>query len=599
MNVCEGTKISISSSIVDTDLVKLVDASYFSSLGYDIYNDSNSFYIDVCTPASINGNDITLEDRKKYYSTSDISLCNESCTYSSINYTTKRFICECDAVYNSSDNSNDEDEGHISSREYFLSFINYKITTCYKLFLKFSSYYYNVGFYIAIATTFLCTCGMIIFIRWGLIDLNKQILNNIPNKLKLKQMLKDKEKIQKRKMSTKATKRGNNNPPKSLKLKNNEINNNQENTTRLKKKKKITFIKIGGSQNSKKLKFKKSYDINDEDNIYGKQSKVNNINTILVSDKNDVVRKKDKYKSQIININKIQIKKLNINDSNKLYHRKTNYFNKNTEKKSKKNLSIFGKNTSNEKFLENSYLRNNKIRNLNERFSFIKFTHDDEVDKKEYNMVPLDHRNYFQMLLSVLFHEVKLIDIFYYRNPYNHLSLTLSIYIFELCIDLALNCLLYTDDVVSKKYHNNGQLEFIISFALSCMSNILTSFISFAVNKLVNFADVLEFIIKDVTFKKEYFLNIIRFKKYLAIKLVCFYLVQIIINSAMCYYLMIFCTIYHKTQGSIMINYLLGIGQSMLISFGLTIIISLMRYLSLTYRWRKIYNVSKYLFEKF
>ena len=69
-------------------------------------------------------------------------------------------------------------------------------------------------------------------------------------------------------------------------------------------------------------------------------------------------------------------------------------------------MSIFGKNTSNEKFLENSYLRNNKIRNLNERFSFIKFTHDDEVDKKEYNMVPytqairIDHRNYFQMLLS-------------------------------------------------------------------------------------------------------------------------------------------------------------------------------------------------------
>ncbi len=218
MNVCEGTKISISSSIVDTDLVKLVDASYFSDLGYDIYNDSNSFYNDVCAPASINGNDITLEDRKKYYSTSNISLCNESCSYSSINFTTKRFICECDAVYNSSDNSNDEDEGHISSREYFLSFINYKITTCYKLFLKFSSYYYNAGFYIAIATTFLYSCGMIIFIRWGLIDLNKQILNNIPNKLKLKQMLKDKEKIQKRKMSTKVTKKENNNPPKSLKL---------------------------------------------------------------------------------------------------------------------------------------------------------------------------------------------------------------------------------------------------------------------------------------------------------------------------------------------------------------------------------------------
>ena len=213
--------------------------------------------------------------------------------------------------------------------------------------------------------------------------------------------------------------------------------------------------------------------------------------------------------------------------------------------------------------------------------------------------IRIDHRNYFQMLLSVLFHEIDIIDIFYYRSPYNHLSITLSIYIFELCIDLALNCLLYTDEVVSRKYHNDGDLEFIISFALSCMSNILTSFISFIVNKLVNYADVLEFIIKDVTLKKVYFLNIIRFKKYLAIKLVCFYLLQILINSAMCYYLMIFCTVYHKTQGSIAINYLLGIAQSMGISAGLTIIISLMRYLSLTYRWKYLYNTSKYLFENF
>ena len=48
-----------------------------------------------------------------------------------------------------------------------------------------------------------------------------------------------------------------------------------------------------------------------------------------------------------------------------------------------------------------------------------------------------------------------------------------------------------------------------------------------------------------------------------------------------------------------MINYLLGIAQSMAYSFGLIIIISLMRYLSLTYRWKSFYNTSKYLFEKF
>ena len=89
--VCEGTKISISSPIVDTDLIKLEEAYYFADFGYDIYNENNSFYTDVCSPASVGENDITLEDRKKYYSTSNISLCNDSCSYSNINFETKRF----------------------------------------------------------------------------------------------------------------------------------------------------------------------------------------------------------------------------------------------------------------------------------------------------------------------------------------------------------------------------------------------------------------------------------------------------------------------------------------------------------------------------
>jgi hypothetical protein len=242
---------------------------------------------------------------------------------------------------------------------------------------------------------------------------------------------------------------------------------------------------------------------------------------------------------------------------------------------------------------------------LKERFNIMRFTHDDEVDSKDLNTVPytqalrIDHRNYFQMLFSVLAHEIQIIDIFYYRSRFNHLSIAFSIYIFELCLDLTLNCILYTDDVISEKYKNNGSIEFFTSLSLSFMSNIIASIIAFIISKLANYADVLEFIIKDSALQRDYLLNIVKFKKYLNIKMSCFFLVELIINFGMCYYLMIFCTIYHKTQGSIMKNYALGIAQSMIISFGLSIIMSLMRYLSLTYRWKSFYNSSKYLFENF
>ena len=128
------------------------------------------------------------------------------------------------------------------------------------------------------------------------------------------------------------------------------------------------------------------------------------------------------------------------------------------------------------------------------------------------------------------------------------------------------------------------------------MSTIFASIIAFIVGKLADYGDILEMILKNAIRQKQYFLNIIKFKKYLALKLTGFFILQSIINLCMCYYLMIFCTVYHQTQGSIMVNYIVGIAESMLISLGLS---SIIRYLSIQNKWRSIYYTSKYFFENF
>ena len=308
LDVCDGTKISISSA--------------------------NSFFTDVCSPVSIDGNDITLEDRKKYFSTSNISLCNESCYYSSINYTTKRFTCECYTIYNYIENNNNEKEeegNYMNYREYFLSFINYKIAICYKVFLKFSNYYYNAGFYIAIVTTLLCLCGMVIFLKWGIKDLNEQIFEHIPNRLKLRKKMKEKEKKFRRKITAKTTKFNKNNPPKNIKLKTVRVSNIKD----LKKKKSFNLEKTKRMDNSKmktlkRLKSQTIKKIINDNNLKKSIDEKQKKSSKLIDNKNEFTdRKKYKYKSQIININKIQIKRLNITNSNKSQKKVTNYFNNN------------------------------------------------------------------------------------------------------------------------------------------------------------------------------------------------------------------------------------------------------------------------------
>ena len=185
----------------------------------------------------------------------------------------------------------------------------------------------------------------------------------------------------------------------------------------------------------------------------------------------------------------------------------------------------------------------------------------------------------------------------YYRNPYVHISISLSLYVFELCVDLTFNCLLFTDDVVSQKYNNKGSLKLFTSFSLSLMSNIISSVLVFLIGKLADYGDTLESILTEIFKRNKYFLTYVKFKKYLAIKLTLFFILQMQINICMCYYLMIFCTVYHKTQGSIMLNYIIGIFQSMILSFGIALFCSFIRFLSLKYKWRYLYYTSKHLFE--
>jgi len=98
--------------------------------------------------------------------------------------------------------------------DYFLSLINYKITTCYELFFDFTSYYYNAGFYIAVGTLVICLLEMLFFIFKGMKSINKLIFKNAPNKKKLREAMK--EQLSKRKELLKKEKRTNFPPKKKI-----------------------------------------------------------------------------------------------------------------------------------------------------------------------------------------------------------------------------------------------------------------------------------------------------------------------------------------------------------------------------------------------
>ena len=728
-SACDGVKITISSNINNLDLVNFYKAMEFYNEGYDIYNRSNIFYVDPCAPAQDDGNDITLEDRAKYYFP-NVSICNEGCIYKVVNFSTQRFLCDCNANLSEKEfkqddyNTPEEEIDDSSYLDYFLSLINYKIFLCINLFFEFESFYYNAGFYISFCTMLICIILLILFWIKGIKFIKVIIYKNIPTKEKLKELLRRKKRYttnRSKKMNKSKNKQKSKNKNNDKNKNNNENNNMSNNCLKISPRKEIKFPTIAGTRVLKNnnppprysnilkldgyIKYKKGQNKQEKENNDKKFDNISNNNNIEIcnnsnnnnknTEKEENIeielkkekikiykknkRNQDKYNSTNSTLhlnnensskdnlkcfnNKIIKEKSeednreelitqkgeeNIDKKEKVKKEKKDKKNKKNKKESKKktkkinsnkinNNNIFEyinrvdkkynsdiiKNKKNIKFEKKNGFQNETEKNSNifidnkeemiedlELKIDFNYDHlidrsDDHIEKRELNNIPyrqalrIDKRSFFQILLSVLTNQVEFLSLFLYRHPYSHFTLTVSVYLFELLLDLTMNCFLYTDDVVSEKYHNDGNLSMFTTLSLSFISNIISSIAVFIIAKLTNYPEIIEAIIFNIKDKRKYIENIVRLFKYIKLRLGFFYFLQITFIVIMTYYLFIFCTVYHKSQASIMVNYIVGACTSLAISVGLTLIISILRTISIKYHHYQLFNVSKYLYEHF
>ena len=158
--------------------------------------------------------------------------------------------------------------------------------------------------------------------------------------------------------------------------------------------------------------------------------------------------------------------------------------------------------------------------------------------------------------------------------------------------------LYYTDDIVSNKYHNNGELDFIVSLILSLLSNIITSIFCYYTKYSTGIEEKID-LISEIKYKVPYYMNLMRFISYLKIKFICFFIGQLIIFGFSMYYIVIFCVLYRKSQESLIINYCYSMVESIITSFIIAFIIVVTRKIGLVCPNKELYNFSKYINSNF
>ena len=112
------------------------------------------------------------------------------------------------------------------------------------------------------------------------------------------------------------------------------------------------------------------------------------------------------------------------------------------------------------------------------------------------------------------------------------------------------------------------------------------------VKKFSTFSFVFEEEKKEVKDKTEYKAIGYHLYKIIKIRLLIFFILEIILLLGCLYYVTIFCTVYHASQTNWMVDCLTGIGLSLLYSFGLALVVAILRYWAITHRSKNMFYIA-------
>ena len=273
---------------------------------------------------------------------------------------------------------------------------------------------------------------------------------------------------------------------------------------------------------------------------------------------------------------------------------------KNSQKKTTKMKS----NTSklNAPFRRKSeYLSEDKILcHKTENIDQIKKREDLEINCLPYSLaLQLDKRNIFSMFINFIKMKIDIISIFLYPEEFSYKSISLSIYLLDFLYSFFLNAFLYTDDIISEKYHNNGRLSFYTTIFLSLISNVVSFIIIYYIKKIVSYNEFLSLMVKDIKRINEFILTFKKMYLLLKIKVITFFIISFLSSIFITFYLFVFCQLYERSQGSLIINYLMGLIESFAYSVGISLIICILRLIGIRFKIIYLYRTSVYIDNKF
>ena len=579
-NICDDEAITIYENILSNVNLSSTLLSLTLEQSINIFDLDDPFYTDLCYHfKGINGKDVPLKSRILSFFP-NITLCDDDCTMKGVNISTMTAICNC-KVNSLTDNYllNNElvmSSDVISNAVDLINENNLAVLKCYKDVFIYQYFKVNTGSFIMIAFLIINTVCIIIFFIIDLKNIKKYIYNTTDEYFVYL------DKNNKKRNSIYSAK----NPPKKN-IQNKQINNIDDmkqisgsTSTKLNLNKKGTSsIEIGRKDHKTHTKNKSKIDINKIENNKDNKNKLKN---------------KSKSKTEInkIGINKDNQK--NKDEINRLQkHNRTNKTHK-TNKTNKINKKNKNKN-------RNEKLINNKKNIGHNNSSTLKLTinFDDylsEFDESNYNQSVInDKRNFLETFVDSIKGDHLCVNTFIQDNI-RPITMKIVHLLFYMALYFFVSGLFYDESLITDIYNSdsNGFFDFLNDsfgrlLSVSIIAAVLDCFVSFCFEDEDKIKEILMEKKKDIKPKINQFVVTVN-RKY-----IIFISITTILTLFIWFYVSCFNNVYPNTKYNWIkasVFFFIVIQLSSLVKI---LVQTLFRYISLKYKSKKIFELSKIL----
>ena len=418
ISICSKVNINIYVPIELSEETRKM-ADQMKELGYNMFDRNDKFYNDICTPYKTTvESDILLSDRVDYIFNNEDTQCQGNCEFSDY-FLSSRFInCKCNV------DNNDIIEPKVDKFEtktlyqifyYVLKYSNYKILKCYKLVFHKNSITKNWGSIIILILFTLYLICLIFYILKGL----------TPLRYNTELIIQENEKINTNKINLLF-------PP---------------------------VKKDKSKRSSLKEKEKKKKNSNSAKRASAFEPEANKKNLISIFD-NEEKRKNSKAEF-LKNTKEKSISSKNYDSSTDIIKQHRNKKDKKSKKKNKDNQNQEG-------------LKLKEIKNENQP----KKLDDFELNELSYEEALIyDQRTFFQVYLSLLRREHRILFTFFVCHDYNLIYIKLSRFIFLLATDIAMNVFFFSDVTMHKQFLSYGKYDFVQQIPQIIYSTIVSQII--------------------------------------------------------------------------------------------------------------------------